>query len=187
MPPIFNVNLDLNKSVQYVLEISIPPDETLNNTKTGYQLSSDYVGAMWFTVAVVLVYGVGTIGLLGISAKRNRALELMDKEVNAYLKSKFSAGGWADTRRKQMRVKRPVYELVRTPHNDGQEEKLVWALNTAQETTVYKSTSFYRKPKPKLVRAKTWAGTLTKSSMESRGAGAASTRSFGPLPVISEC
>ena len=66
---------------------------------SGYKLSTDHVGAMWFTVAVVLVYGVGTIGLLGITSRKNRAMELMDKEVNAYLKGKFSPGGWAESGR----------------------------------------------------------------------------------------
>ncbi|GFR86816.1 hypothetical protein ElyMa_006062400 [Elysia marginata] len=188
MPPVFKVNLDipaeaLNSSMEYILEISLPSEG--NSTKTGYHFSTDYAGAMWFTVAVVLVYGVGTIGLLGITARRNRAMELMDKEVNAYLKSKFSAGGRAEFGRNNIKVKKPVYELIKTSDPSGQKE--VWALKTEGETTIYQPTSFYCKPKQKLIRAKTWAGTLTKTTVDLKNSDAASNRSFGPLPPIMEC
>ncbi|ESP05280.1 hypothetical protein LOTGIDRAFT_152109 [Lottia gigantea] len=50
-------------------------------------MNYDYEGAMKFTVAVVLVYGVGIIGLLGIYTKKKRSAEDKIKEGDNFIRT----------------------------------------------------------------------------------------------------
>ena len=51
---------------------------------------------------------------------------------------------------------------------------------------MYQPASFYRKPKPKLIRAKTWVGNLSKTESEMKNTEIAVNPTFGPLPAIVE-
>ncbi|XP_059151896.1 uncharacterized protein LOC131938048 isoform X2 [Physella acuta] len=110
------------------------------------------MGAMRFTIAVVLVYGVGVIGLLGISARRNRRLELMDKEVNKFIKSKLSKY----EERNNRKSKKTVSKLISSLHSIIQTDE------TGSRTMPKLKLPFSNKLRPLLGRANSWSETTSR-------------------------
>ncbi|KAK6179373.1 hypothetical protein SNE40_011753 [Patella caerulea] len=78
----------------------------------------DYDGAMKFTVAVVLVYGIGVIGLLGIYTKRKRIVEDNIKEATTFVKT-FEEKRLLMERKAR---KSAVSKLIQTIHDDEAKE-----------------------------------------------------------------
>ncbi|CAL1546593.1 unnamed protein product [Lymnaea stagnalis] len=135
-------NTVVNGTLHLVINL-IQPNGGTNSTS-----AQDSMGAMRFTIAVVLVYGVGVIGLLGISARRNRRLELMDKEVNKFIKSKLSKY----EERRAKKPKRTIYKLISSLHSIIQNDDPEGRFNPKPKSQVILG------PGSSLCRANTWAG-----------------------------
>nr|KAG5703256.1 hypothetical protein BaRGS_034167 [Batillaria attramentaria] len=56
------------------------------NALTTTEEPYDHEGALKYTIAVVLIFGIGVIGMLGIYARRKVSEDLLDKETNEFFK-----------------------------------------------------------------------------------------------------
>ncbi|KAH9491980.1 hypothetical protein Btru_026627 [Bulinus truncatus] len=131
----------INGTFQFIINFN-PSQEETNSTKT-----HDSLGAMRFTIAVVLVYGIGVIGLLGISARRNRRVDLMDKEVNKFIKTKLSKYDG----RKVRKQKRTINKLISSLHSIIQTDETWMSKPRNQIKLQHKAT---------LSRSNTWSGHI---------------------------
>ncbi|KAK0059191.1 hypothetical protein Bpfe_011267 [Biomphalaria pfeifferi] len=146
--PVIRVNCNStnnNGTVQFIINVS----QTL--TEANSTNIHDSEGALRFTIAVVLVYGIGVIGLLGISARRNRRMEAMDKEVNKFIKSKLSKYEERKTRRPKT-----INKLISSLHSIIQTEESL-------HTVMTKSGQSHAKKNFPLKKAYTWSSRTQES------------------------
>ncbi|XP_071117614.1 uncharacterized protein [Haliotis cracherodii] len=84
-------NMTVNNTTETSRNMSVSVTGSQSQTTTGYTCPEpttavyDYQGAMKFTVAVVLVYGIGVIGVLGIYVRRRRNYSI-ERDTDMFVK-----------------------------------------------------------------------------------------------------